>query len=59
MFGPLNGVRIALVSAAAFAGLAAILAGYLGAGVVLLVGVGIHGLGWLYLYNRGGTGSTD
>lgn len=52
MFGPLNGVRIALVSAAAVAGLAAILSGYVGAGLVLLVGVGIHGLGWLYLYNK-------
>lgn len=57
MFGPLNGVRVALVSAAAAAGLAAIIAGYVGAGVVLLVGVGIHGLGWLYLYNKARTTS--
>jgi hypothetical protein len=52
VFGPLNGVRVALVCAAAVAGLAAIFAGYLGAGLVLLLGVAIHGLGWLYLYNR-------
>jgi hypothetical protein len=52
MFGPLNGVRTALVTAAA---LAALLAGVLGqwiVAVVLLLGVAVHGLGWLYLYRR-------
>lgn len=52
MFGPLNGVRIALVAAAVVAALAAYLAGYVWAGTVLLVGVSIHGLGWLYLYSK-------
>ncbi|MGD2101651.1 MAG: hypothetical protein PVG83_05390 [Acidimicrobiia bacterium] len=50
MFGPLNGVRTALVVAAALAGVVSLVAGYVGAALVLLVGVGIHGLGWLYLY---------
>lgn len=59
MFGPLNGVRVALVLAAAVAGLAAILTGYVTAGIVLLVGVGIHGLGWLYLYSKGPTRTSD
>jgi hypothetical protein len=50
MFGPLNGVRIALVAAAVIAAIAAFLTGYAAAGWVLLVGVAIHGLGWAYLY---------
>ena len=52
VFGPLNGVRVALVAAAAVAALAAFFTGFTGAGVVLLVGVTIHGVGWLYLYNQ-------
>jgi hypothetical protein len=52
VFGPLNGVRVALVAAAALAALAAFFAGFTGAGVVLLIGVAIHGVGWLYLYNQ-------
>lgn len=52
MFGPLNGVRTALVAAAALAALAALLLGYTAAALVLLLGVGIHGLGWLYLYSK-------
>lgn len=52
MFGPLNGVRLALVIAAAFAAITAIFAGYVAAGVVLLAGVAIHGAGWLYLYSH-------
>lgn len=52
MFGPLNGVRLALVIAAALAGLVAILAGFPEAGLVLLAGVAIHGAGWLYLYSH-------
>ena len=53
MFGPLNGVRTALVIAA---GVTALLAAVLGQWVVtlvLLIGVAIHGLGWLYLYRQG------
>lgn len=52
MFGPLNGVRTALVIAA---GLAALLAAAYGEWIVtlvLLTGVAIHGLGWLYLYRQ-------
>ena len=50
MFGPLNGVRTALVIAAAIAAVASLIAGYPAAAAVLALGVGIHGLGWLYLY---------
>lgn len=52
MFGPLNGVRTALVIGAA---IAALLAGVLGqwmVTVVLMLGVAVHGLGWLYLYRH-------
>ena len=52
MFGPLNGVRVALVGLAVVAGLIAILAGYPGAALVLFAGVAVHGLGWLYLYRQ-------
>lgn len=50
MFGPLNGVRTALVIAALLAALVCLVVGYPGAAAVLVVGVAIHGLGWLYLY---------
>lgn len=50
MFGPLNGVRTALVIGAVVAALVSLLAGYPGAAGILLFGVAIHGLGWLYLY---------
>lgn len=50
MFGPLNGVRTALVIAAALAAIASLIAGYPAAAAVLALGVVIHGLGWLYLY---------
>jgi hypothetical protein len=52
MFGPLNGVRTALVIAAA---LAAVVAAFMGewlVTVVLLLGVAVHGLGWWYLWRR-------
>lgn len=52
VFGPLNGVRTALVIAAALAGLVSLLAGHPGAAAVLGLGVAIHGLGWLYLYSH-------
>jgi hypothetical protein len=50
VFGPLNGVRTALVVGAFIAAIVCFLTGYPGAGLVLLAGVAIHGLGWLYLY---------
>lgn len=50
MFGPLNGVRTALVIAAALAAVVSLIAGYPAAAIVLMVGVAIHGLGWYYLY---------
>lgn len=52
MFGPLNGVRTALVILAA---VAAVVAGLLGEWLVagvLLAGVAFHGLGWWYLYRQ-------
>ncbi len=50
VFGPLNGVRTALVIGAVIAALVSLLAGHTGAAGILLLGVAIHGLGWLYLY---------
>ena len=50
MFGPLNGVRTALVIAAGLAAIVSLIAGHPAAAAVLALGVGIHGLGWLYLY---------
>lgn len=52
MFGPLNGVRTALVIAAALAALMAAAFGQWVVTFVLLLAVGIHGLGWLYLYRQ-------
>ena len=52
MFGPLNGVRTALVVTAA---LAAVIAGFFGEWIMsalLLAGVAVHGWGWWYLYKR-------
>lgn len=52
MFGPLNGVRTALVVAAALAAvLAAVFGQWIMAGL-LLAGVAVHGYGWWYLYRR-------
>lgn len=51
MFGPLNGVRTALVIAAALAAGVSFVAGYAEAALVLTFGVLLHGLGWLYLYS--------
>lgn len=59
MFGPLNGVRVALVCFAVVAALAALIAGYPFVTVVLLGGVVIHGLGWLYLYRQHVRRSSD
>ena len=52
MFGPLNGVRVALVSFAVVAAIAGLIAGYPVVSAVLLAGVALHGLGWLYLYRQ-------
>jgi hypothetical protein len=52
MFGPLNGVRVALVCFAVLAAFAALLAGYPAATWILLSGVAIHGIGWMYLYRQ-------
>jgi hypothetical protein len=52
MFGPLNGVRVALVCFAIVAAIAGLIAGYPLVTVVLLAGVALHGLGWLYLYRQ-------
>lgn len=51
MFGPLNGVRTALVILAGLAAIVSLLAGYTEAALVLLAGVVLHGVGWLYLYS--------
>lgn len=59
MFGPLNGVRTALVVTAALAALVSLVAGYPAAAAVLAVGVAIHGLGWLYLYVNRDRAKTD
>ena len=56
MFGPLNGVRIALVTLAGVAALVALVFGQFMVGAVLLAGVAVHGLGWLYLYRQKSTG---
>jgi type III secretory pathway component EscV len=52
VFGPLNGPRVALVCFAVVAALAGLIAGYPVVTVVLLAGVAVHGLGWLYLYRQ-------
>jgi hypothetical protein len=52
MFGPLNGVRTALVIGAGLAAIVSLIAGYSEAALVLLFGVALHGLGWLYLYAK-------
>ena len=49
MYGPLNGVRVALVTLATLAALGAAVGGYWTVTLVLGIGVGLHGLGWLYL----------
>lgn len=50
MFGPLNGVRTALVIGAALAAIVSLIVGYPSAAAVLGAGILIHGLGWGYLY---------
>jgi hypothetical protein len=52
MFGPLNGVRTALVLMAAVAAVIAAALGWWWAAVILLAGVAVHGLGWFYLWRK-------
>lgn len=49
MYGPLNGVRVALVTLATLAALLAAILGYPMVTLILVVGVALHGFGWLYL----------
>ena len=49
MYGPLNGVRTALVITAVIAALAAVLLGEWLVASVFAAGVAVHGLGWWYL----------
>ena len=59
MFGPLNGVRVALVTLAVLAALMAAILGYWIVTLVLVVGVALHGFGWLYLAHQAKTGSDE
>ena len=59
MYGPLNGVRVALVTLAVIAALFAAVLGFWMVTLVLLMGVALHGLGWLYLAQQAKTQSTD
>lgn len=52
MFGPLNGVRAALVAAAVVTAVIAFALGQPLAGGVLLAAVAVHGLGWWWLFSR-------
>jgi hypothetical protein len=52
VFGPLNGVRAALVTGAFIAAIVAFIIGQALVGWILLAAVSIHGLGWLYLYRQ-------
>lgn len=52
MFGPLNGVRTALVIAAATAAVLAAVFGQWFMAAMLMAGVAVHGYGWWYLYRR-------
>lgn len=55
MFGPLNGVRVALVTLAVLAALFAAVLGHWSVSLVLGIGVALHGLGWLYLAQQAKT----
>lgn len=52
MFGPLNGVRVALVCLAVIAALVGAIAGQWTVTLFLGAGVAVHGFGWWYLYQR-------
>ena len=57
MYGPLNGVRVALVTLAVLAALMAAFLRFWMVTLILLIGVALHGFGWLYLANQAKTGS--
>lgn len=59
VFGPLNGVRTALVIGALLAALVAVVTGRPAAAGVLLLGVALHGAGWLYLYGEARRGESQ
>jgi hypothetical protein len=59
VFGPLNGVRVALVASALVAAIVAFILGAPAAGAILLAAVALHGLGWLYLYRNRYRSSPD
>jgi hypothetical protein len=59
MYGPLNGVRVALVTLAVLAALMAAVLGHWMVTLILLIGVGLHGFGWLYLAQQARTGSDE
>ena len=50
MFGPLNGVRVALVAGAGAAAILAAILGYWYVTVVLGIGILFHGLLWWKMY---------
>lgn len=52
MFGPLNGVRTALVIAAGITAVVSAFLGYWLAAGVLLAGIALHGVGWWVLWRR-------
>ena len=59
MYGPLNGVRAALVTLAVLAALGAAVLGHWIVTLVLGIGVALHGLGWLYLAQQAKIGSEE
>ncbi len=52
MFGPLNGVRTALVILAGVTAVVAAIVGQVVVALVLALAVALHGLGWWYLYRQ-------
>lgn len=52
MFGPLNGVRVALVITAVVAALAAVLLGEYLVAAVFAAAIALHGLGWWFLWRE-------
>ena len=52
MYGPLNGVRIALVTLAAIAVIVAAAIGQTVGALVLAAGIALHGYGWAYLKRK-------
>jgi hypothetical protein len=52
MFGPLNGVRTALVAGAIIASLVAVILGYPIVALILGVGIAAHAGLWIWLYRH-------